>query len=333
MSNMGRRLVTIPGYFTLFLLAVVTSPVTLTLAACVDLVRRTPWGAVRSIVFFTWYLLCEVTGIAASCAVWIAAWTVPGVSRAEYLRRHYSLQWWWARMLLRGAETIFAMRFEVHGDADLGVGPVLVFMRHASVGDTVIPAAFLSSRHGLRLRYVLKRELLWDPCLDIVGQRLPNYFVDRSGTDSEREIAEVARLAEGMEPGEGVLIYPEGTRFTQEKRLRILERLRVGGDPVLAERARSFRHVLPPRLGGPLSLLARRPDADVVFCAHVGFDNVTRFSEFLAGGLVGTTIRVAFWCIAAAEVPSDRQSRITWLLDQWERVDSWIASHRVRRQL
>ena len=38
---------------------------------------------------------------------------------------------------------------------------------------------YVSRRYHLRLRYVLKRELLWDPCLDIVGQRVPNIFVDR----------------------------------------------------------------------------------------------------------------------------------------------------------
>ena len=33
-----------------------------------------------------------------------------------------------------------------------------------------------------------------------------------------------------------------------------------------------MRNLLPPRLTGPLALLERAPDLDVVFCGHVGFD-------------------------------------------------------------
>jgi 1-acyl-sn-glycerol-3-phosphate acyltransferase len=323
-----RRLVTVPLYVALLLVLVSTLPLTIPVAACVDLARQTPWATVRSITFFAWYLGCEVIGVAASFILWVVgrlAWRVPD---ERYLDWHFGLQWWWARALLRGAAVIFQMRYEVEGDDDLGHGPILLFIRHASVGDTVIPAVFVSGRHGIRLRYVLKRELLWDPCLDIVGNRLPNYFVDRKSEDSAREVAAVRRLAEDVGPGEGVLLYPEGTRFTEAKRRRILDRIRNRGEPVLAERAQSLRNVLPPRLGGPLGLLEERPDADVVFCAHVGFDRATRFSTFMNGGLVGVTVRVAFWRVPAADVPAEREARIHWLMDEWDRVDAWIEARR-----
>jgi hypothetical protein len=61
--------------------------------------------------------------------------------------------------------------------------PVIVFLRYASVADTLLPAVFLANPNGLKLRYVLKHELLLDPCLDIVGNRLPNSFVQRSAGD------------------------------------------------------------------------------------------------------------------------------------------------------
>lgn len=328
MVTLVRRLVSVPFYVALLLVLVCTLPLTIPVAACVDLARQTPWGTVRSILFFAWYLGCEVIGIAAGFILWVVgrlAWRIPD---ERYLDWHFRLQLWWARALLRGATVIFQMRYEVEGDHDLGRGPILLFIRHASVGDTVIPAVFVSSRHGIRLRYVLKRELLWDPCLDIVGNRLPNYFVDRDSDDSAREIVEVRRLAADVGPGEGVLIYPEGTRFAEAKRRRILEHIRDRGEPVLAERAQSLRNVLPPRLGGTLGLLEERPDADVVFCAHVGFDRATRFSTFMKGGLVGVTVRVAFWRVPAADIPAARDARIHWLMDQWERVDTWIGARR-----
>lgn len=323
-----RRLVIIPLYILSLILLVCTLPVIIPVAACVDLARRTPWAALRSIGFFACYLGCEVIGVAASFILWVIgrlAWRVPD---ERYLDWHFRLQSWWARALLRGAAVIFQMRYEVEGDDDLGGGPILLFIRHASVGDTVIPAVFVSHRHGIRLRYVLKRELLWDPCLDIVGNRLPNYFVDRKSEDSAREVAEVRRLAADVGAGEGVLIYPEGTRFTEAKRRRILERIGNRGEPVLAARARALRNVLPPRLGGALGLLEERPDADIVFCAHVGFDRATRFSTFMNGGLVNVTVRVVFWRVPAADVPAERDARIHWLMDQWDRVDAWIATRR-----
>lgn len=329
-STLARRILTVPAYVLICGLAVSTLPITLPVTAAVDALRRTPWGATRSVLFFTWYLTCEVIGILASFALWSVARATGRTAAPAYVDRHFALQQWWARTLLRGAELIFRMRFEVEGDGGVGPGPMLVFIRHASVGDTVLPAVFLSGRHGLRLRYVLKRELLWDPCLDIVGNRLPNYFVRRDGADTEREVAEIRRLAEGIGRGEGVLIYPEGTRFTAEKRMKILARMEQGASAALAGRARRLRHVLPPRLGGPVALLESRPDADVVFCAHVGFDDVTRFSEFLDGGLVDGTVRVAFWRIPAASVPRG-EACTEWLFEQWQRVDDWVGEHRGHR--
>ena len=325
MRRFSRRLITIPSYVILFAVAVLTLPITLPVAASVDVAKRSPWGVSRSVLFFTWYLTCEVTGIVLSTGAWLLGGIVCRGRRERYLSWHFKLESLWARWLLEGAATIFGMRFEVEGDEDLGTAPVLLFMRHASIGDTVLPAVFLSGRHGLRLRYVMKRELLWDPCLDLVGNRAQNCFVERGSAEPEQEIARIAKLAEGIGPGEGVVLFPEGTRFTEVKRSRILQRLATDGHPGIVARARSLVHILPPKLGGALALLERRPDADVMFCAHVGFDNITSFSKFVRGGLVRASIKVIFWRIPAAEVPSEREARIAWLLDQWTRMDRWIG--------
>ena len=116
-------------------------------------------------------------GIAVSAALWVGQLAV---DRTRYLTWNFRVQCWWARTLFAGAERLFGMRLDVEGLDQLGTGPILLFMRHASVGDTVLPAVLVSSCQGIRLRYVMKRELLWDPCLDIVGNRLPNYFVRRA---------------------------------------------------------------------------------------------------------------------------------------------------------
>ena len=85
-----------------------------------------------------------------------------------------------------GAQRIFGITIEVEGTDELRDGPIIVFLRHSSVADTLLPAVFIANPNGLKLRYVLKHELLWDPCLDIVGNRLPNSFVRRGSGDSYR---------------------------------------------------------------------------------------------------------------------------------------------------
>jgi len=204
--------------------------------------RRGP--VTRCLGFAVLYLGCETLGLLASACLWMGR---------RGLASHYRLQNAWAGTLFWGVRRIFGLRLDLEGDDARPPGPLLVFMRHVSVADTLLPAAVLSARFGWRLRYVLKRELLWDPCLDVVGQRLPNVFVRRDTGDGAREVRAVLALAAGLGADEGVLIYPEGTRFTPEKYARRLAQLAAKGDPERLARARGLRHVLPPRSGGPVA--------------------------------------------------------------------------------
>jgi 1-acyl-sn-glycerol-3-phosphate acyltransferase len=325
LASWGRRSVSIPLYATLFLLVIALLPVLAPLALLVDLVRGKRLATTRCLAFFAVYLACEMAGILAATALWLASPLLGGLGSPRSVALHHRLQGWWAASLYRGTELIYGLSREIdEGAADPGRGPVIVLARHASVGDTVIPAVYLTRRHGLRLRYVLKRELLWDPCLDLVGNRLSNYFVRRGSGDTAREAEGVARLLDGLGPQDGVLIYPEGTRFTPEKRKRVLERMAKGSEQRLVARAAAFQRVLPPRLGGTLALLDRNPGADILFCAHVGFDAASTFWHFWNGSLVGQTIRVRFWRVPAAEIPKDRDARIAWLFDQWGRMDEYV---------
>lgn len=287
--------------------------------------RRIPFALTRLVLFGWTYLVIELTALISLLGVGVA--TGFGRWRRPFLGRTFALQTWWAHRLFAAVRFLFGARIETEGEEAITPGPILLFVRHASIADVLLPNVVVTGRHGIRLRYVLKRELLVDPAIDIAGNRIPNYFVDRGSGDTAVEIERVASLTDDLEADEGVAIYPEGTRFSPEKRARALERLRRSR-PDLAERAERLRATLPPRLGGPLALLGSHTPADVVFMAHVGFDGLAEVRDLLDGGLVGTTIRIAFWRVSHAEIPRDRAGRAAWLFDQWERVDAWIADHR-----
>jgi 1-acyl-sn-glycerol-3-phosphate acyltransferase len=322
-----RRLITIPGYTIAWLVWLAAVPLWLPLAVIVDALRRNQGVALRCAAMLTVYLSCEMLGLLASGALW--AWKrILRVDAERWTDIHFRLEAWWGTTLLRAAVRVFGLRLEVEGDADLGRGPYLLLVRHASIADTLLAAGLVSQPHGVRLRYVLKRELLWDPCLDVVGHRVPNVFLDRFSDDSPLEIRRVQELASDLGPRDGILIYPEGTRFSESKRKRVLERFHQKDDAKMLEYARSLSSVLPPRPGGTLGLLEAALEADVVVCAHTGFEGAASLTHIWQGALLHRVIRVQFRRIPRDEIPTEREARTLWIQEEWQRVGAWVESHR-----
>jgi 1-acyl-sn-glycerol-3-phosphate acyltransferase len=208
----------------------------------------------------------------------------------------------------------------------------MLFFRHVSIADTSLPGALFVLQRRWHVRHIIKRELLWDPCLDLVGNILPNFFVRRGAADNTEEIEGMRRVARGLgEVGlgddESIMIFPEGTRFTPKKREAVLKKLAERADAYFLEKARAFKNVLPPRLGGCLALLEENTRACAVFCAHVGFEAASRAHNLMNGALIHKTIRIKLWRIPFELIPKTREARIEWLFDHWRRIDEWIGAH------
>src|SRR4051794_37538592 len=311
-----------------FLLLTLLSPLVVVAAAGIDLalwvVKRKPWMAVRLVAMGWWFLFGELRGIAGLAAIWVA--TGGPLGRGSLLRRRlvYDLRIHWCRSHLGGARVLFGLTFEVDGLELAGPGPEIVLIRHASIIDNTLPDAVVGHAHGIGLRFVLKRELEMIPTIDIGGRWVPTIFVRRASGDPAREVAALRRLAHELGPGEGVLIYPEGTRHTPKK-LAAAQQAIAASQPAVAPLAARLRNVLPPRLGGPLALLDESRGADVVVCGHVGLDGFEYISDIWGGGLVGTSVRIRFWRYPAASVPSGEEERVRWLYEKWQVLDDWVG--------
>jgi 1-acyl-sn-glycerol-3-phosphate acyltransferase len=317
----ARRAITIPAVVLLLIASVAALPALLLLAFVFDLARaagRRSFVSVRIVLFGVCFLATEALGLVLLLGVWLSSAGRPRLRAA----RTWPVQRWYTAMHYVALRSLFRLRFEVDGDEAATPGPLLVLVRHASIVDSLVPAVFIANAHRMRLRYVLKRELLVDPCLDLAGHWLPNRFVARDGADTAREVEAVRALKSGLGPDEGVLLYPEGTRFTPGKRHRVLERL----DGVARERAERLQHLLPIRPGGVLALLDAPPTCDLLFIGHHGLEGFAHVADIVRGALVGRTVRLRFWRVPASSVPAGTDARRAWLAQEWQRMDDWLTA-------
>ncbi|MHB8242005.1 MAG: lysophospholipid acyltransferase family protein [Solirubrobacteraceae bacterium] len=328
-SRLRRRLVGISVEVLVFILLTLLSPVLLLAATILDaalwLRRRKPWMAVRLLAMGWWFLLGELWALVGLGLVWLASAGRDGARRRE---RVYELKRRWLISHLAGIRRLFGLRFEIEGLELAGPGPVLVMIRHASIIDNALPDAIVGRAHGLGFRFIIKRELQMLPTIDIGGRWVPTLFVRRASGNTAEQLERMAALSVNLSSDDGLLIYPEGTRWTPAKLTRAKEVI-AERQPEISHLANRLQNLLPPRLGGTLELLQSAREADVVIFGHVGLDGFEYISDIWSGGLVGTTVHLKFWRFPASEVPDDRDELIAWLYERWQELDDWIGEMRL----
>jgi 1-acyl-sn-glycerol-3-phosphate acyltransferase len=165
------------------------------------------------------------------------------------------------------------------------------------------------------IRYVLKKELLLDPSIDIVGQSLLNFFIERRSRNIKNEIKNIGFLGKNLMNKEAVTIYPEGTRFSFKKKVFILNKFKSNYDYNFYKYCKLLKKTLPPRANGAIELLLNnKNEADVIFCAHKGFE---LFNNLFKHKVMNKSIYVNFKRISFNRIPKNKKKIKKWFLNEW----------------
>ena len=319
-----RRTVTISAVWLCALALLVLVPLWVIACLLVDLVGK-KWRAptLRLVAFALCWSWLEVIGVSVAGVLWLCG-------QGKNQSANYALQRWWAKQLIRSLRITCGFGIDVEGVEALSEKPLVCLGRHASLGDALVSAWVFGSLAQRLPRYVMKKELLLDPCLDIVGQRIPNYFVDRGSAAIRQEIDGIRAMASNMLPGDVAVIFPEGTRTNDEKRVALVQRLETRA-PERHSKLAGLERLLPPRSAGATALLEAIPDGDVVFLWHVGFDGLDTF-----GGVrrrlaqAEPHARVVLELHDRASVPNGVAFE-AWLDDRWLEIDRKVVEASERR--
>jgi 1-acyl-sn-glycerol-3-phosphate acyltransferase len=306
-------------------------PLLAVVALVLSVVLPGRWRVLRLLGFVLVYLVVETVCLVVALVLWVATglgWWL----RAEWsVRAHYAVLRLALAAVVGCARLLFGLRVV---DDEVGWSPLddgvpgsenamLVLSRHAGPGDSLLLVHTLLGRdHDRRPRIVLKDLLQLDPLVDVYLNRLPNAFLAAGAGNST---ARVGRLAEGLGDEDALLIFPEGGNFSEGRRRRAIDRLRMKGMEPQAEAAERMRHVLPPRPGGVAAALAAAPHADVVLVAHTGLEHLSTAADLWDGLPMDSTVRMRWWFVPAAEVPSEPEQLERWLYERWAELDRWVA--------
>jgi 1-acyl-sn-glycerol-3-phosphate acyltransferase len=327
-----RRSVLAPAVILIEVVLIVLAPVLILLAV---LAAPVAGGSrpLRALLIALAFAVRHLAATLALFALWIASgfgWKVPSEAMQ---RAHYAVMRWFVNGVYRAIVRLAHVRIEYSCSDDAEEvlnehgNPVLVLGRHAGEGDTLLVIHALLCRHDRGPRVVMHEALRLDPVIDVLGDRLPNRFVDPRGGDTEVEIAAMARELGGSA---ALVIFPEGANFSERARARGIERLESAGRTRQAELARAMRHVSAPRPGGALAAIEAAPHADVVVLGHYGFPS--GLGELWRDLPVEQTVEVRLWHEPARAVPDDRDEQIDWLFERWRVLDSWVEERRVARE-
>lgn len=285
------------------------------------------------------YLAVEAAVSLSALVLWIGSGFGWKLGTERFVAAHYALLRAAVWVLVLATTRFFSLSISSDGpvlpsddgDPTTVENPLIVMSRHAGPADSLLLLHEVMSWKGRRPRIVAKHLLQFDPALDIVLNRLPNGFIEPGGGAPDAAVQRIGVVASGMTNRDAFVIFPEGGNFSQQRRLRAIERLREGGYAEAAERASRLRNVMPPRPAGTLAALDASPTADAVFVAHTGLDEIAGIADLWAAIPENKTIHMTWTVVPRRHIPPSRGEREDFLFRAWEAIDEWIDARRASR--
>jgi len=211
---------------------------------------------------------------------------------------------WWI-------ERVLGVRFEIE-DEDFALETLrphespMIIANHRSWFD-IFTLQTLICRRGPMLKFLIKTELLWVPVLGWVCVALNFPRLQRKGDQKTRTrdlgIVQKASLQLGASPG-ALLLFPEGTRYTEEKRVQ-------NGAP--------YKSLLRPKPGGFNTILLSLPDSTSIIDFSIGYEPGDDNCWRCMSGLVNI-VRVK-----VSQTTISGMNGMEWLEDSWQQKDEWLA--------
>ena len=202
---------------------------------------------------------------------------------------------------------VVGVRINIHGDIGIHPSPIVI-SNHQSWFDIPIIHHVITDT-GPIIKFLIKRQLVWVPIIGwlcwILG--FPRLYRGQGHRAREKDYETIRKFSERATTHPGaVLIYPEGTRFTETKR----------------EKQNSpYKHLLKPRMGG-LRILkeAANPDTPIidVTIKYVGGNN--NFWEGMHGATKDVDVIVKVYRLR------DIHDLRKWLNERWREKEKIISA-------
>ena len=322
-----RRIFLDPLIFVIALVGLVLSPLFFAGAFVADLFVPGRWRSVRVVKLIVTFMFYEVLGLITVFNLWLIAGFGRNIRTPRFRETHYAVLGWWIAAISRGVQSALGLTIEFPKKPPIE-GPVIVFSRHAGPGDSIFLAGTLLREFDRHPRIVGKKELEFAPFFDVMGHRLPMRFIRPHPKQREIALEAVRDAASGLGPTDAFVLFPEGGNYTPKRQTRAIESLDRHGMTDQAEAARSLNNLLPPHPSGALAAIEEAPDADVVFVAHTGTEDLTSMGIIWRGIPFDRTIKANYWHVEPADIPAGVDAQTTWLYEQWELIDTWIDENR-----
>src|SRR5205085_2481931 len=202
-----RRPLTVTAWLVISLVGLALSPLLLAFAAFAAAVIRRPQPLLLTRLLIA-YLERELAVLVACGALWPASGFGARIGSTRFQLLHYRLLRWYVAGLAQ--RVLSLLRIDIAPDPSPEPAralesdrPLLFFSRHAGPGDTLLLVHLLLSRYHRLPRVVFKDTLAIDPCIDLMGHRLPHAILDTSDPLACEE--RIRKVTAELEP-RGVLV-------------------------------------------------------------------------------------------------------------------------------